>query len=137
VYQIAGNRSILARIFIGVVLFFNLQAAVFFIFNPTTYAPGFELSGEAGSKLVQGMGILFLMWNVPYGFTLYNPIRFKISLLQAVIMQSIGFFGESILWLTLSDGHTALNATVVRFMAFDGSGLALLLIAFLLVRQRN
>lgn len=127
-------RTLLAKVLIGLVLFFNLQAAVYFILDPGGYAAGFELSGIAGEKAVQGVGILFLMWNVPYVFALLDPVRHRISLASAVIMQAIGLTGETILLLTLPDGHAVLSSSILRFIAFDGFGLTALITAWLLSR---
>jgi len=132
-----SNRINLARGLIALVLFFNLQAAILFIVSPAAYTAGFEMSGLVGQKLVQGMGILFLMWNVPYIWALLHPVRNRISLISAVIMQAIGFFGESLLWISLPAGHEALNATVIRFMAFDGGGLLALIFALLITRKQR
>lgn len=118
-----------ARILIGAVLLINLQAAVVFVLNPTAYTPGFEVSGVPGNKLVQGMGILFLMWTVPYFFAFFQPVRNKVSLITAVMMQAIGVMSESLLLLTLPEGHLPLVNTAQRFIAFDAAGLAALLIA--------
>lgn len=129
-------RLWLARIFIGLVTFFNLQAAFLFLFSPQTYAPGFELSGAAGSAMVQGMGLLFAMWNVPYVFALLDPIRNRRSLLEAVIMQAIGVVGESALLWTMPGAHPLIHASVLRFIVFDGSGLVLLLLAWRVTRRK-
>lgn len=131
------TRNLIARVLIGLVLFFNLQAAVYFILDPGGYAAGFELSGISGEKAVQGVGILFLMWNVPYVFALLDPVRHRISLASAVIMQAIGLIGESLLLLTLPDGHEVLSSSILRFIAFDGFGLAALVIAWLLSRPSD
>ncbi|MHB0967038.1 MAG: hypothetical protein ACYC36_11365 [Bellilinea sp.] len=131
------GRINIARLLIGLVIFFNLQAAFLFIINPAAYSTGFEVSGVVGEKLVQGMGILFLMWNVPYIYALTNPIRHRTSLYQAIIMQAIGVVGETILWLTLPSGHPAMESTVVRFAIFDGSGLIALCAALWITRRRS
>jgi len=133
----AGSGRInIARLLIGLVIFFNLQAAFLFIINPAAYSAGFEVGGIVGEKLVQGMGILLLMWNVPYIYALIDPIRHRTSLHQAIIMQAIGVVGETILWLTLPPGHPAMENTVVRFAIFDGSGLIGLWVAFWITRSR-
>lgn len=124
-----------ARILIGLVTFFNLQCAVVFLFNPGGFAPAFELNGYQGQVVISSLGILFLMWNVPYLFALYNPLKNRTSLIQAVIMQTVGFAGESLLWLNAPTGHNLMQASILRFMVFDGLGLILLLAAFLLVRN--
>ncbi|MHB8775350.1 MAG: hypothetical protein ACYC6U_09620 [Bellilinea sp.] len=133
----AGSGRIhIARLLIGLVIFFNLQAAFLFIINPAAYSAGFEVGGIVGEKLVQGMGILFLMWNVPYIYALIDPIRHRTSLHQAIIMQAIGVVGETILWLTLPPGHPAMSSTVIRFAIFDGSGLIALCAALWITHLR-
>lgn len=133
--QLYSDRMTIARVLIGMVLFFNIQAAFVFIINPTAYTAGFEVNGVPGEKLVQGMGILFLMWNVPYIFALIHPVRHRISLLSAIIMQAIGVAGESILLATLPAGHSMLTGTALRFIVFDGVGLMLLGIAWIITRH--
>ncbi len=128
-------RLWLARFFIFVVFFFNVQCAAVFLAAPQAYAPGFELAGPAGEGMVRGLGVLFLMWNVPYAVALWNPLRFRISLVEAVAMQIIGVTGETLLLAALPAGHDVLRASVTRFIAFDASGMALLLIAFWLVAR--
>ena len=134
----AGSGRInIARLLIGLVLLFNLQAAMIFILNPGPYTGGFEISGVAGEKIVQGMGILFLMWNVPYAFALIHPLRHRTSLIQAVIMQAIGVIGETALRLILPPGHLALEQTAERFILFDAAGLMALLAAAWITRPHR
>ena len=128
-------RLWLARLFIAVVFFFNVQCAVLFLFQPSSYAPSFEMSGTVGEGMLRGMGVLFLMWNVPYAFALYHPLRQRTSLLQAVIMQAIGVLGESLILAGLPAGHSQLTASILRFILFDAGGLLLLLAALLLARK--
>lgn len=125
--------TIFARILIGIVTLLNLQAAFQFMIWPSKYAPGFELGGSAGDAVIRGMGLLFLMWNIPYLFAVTDPVRRFVSLVEAVIMQAIGVFGESALLLTLKGEHPQIHASVLRFILFDGAGLVLLLIALTLV----
>ncbi len=122
-----------ARGLVGAVFLMNVQAALTFVLQPGAYAPGFELSGAVGDGMVQGMGILFLMWNVPYAVALSHPLKRWVSLLEALGMQAIGFFGETLLLLGLPAGHAAWVDTLGRFILFDGLGLALLVIALWLV----
>ena len=58
---------------IGLVLFFNVQAAAAFIGAPARYAASFELTGATGEAAVMGMAVLFLMWNVPYAVAEHTP----------------------------------------------------------------
>ena len=132
---------IIGRLLIGLVTFFNLQCALYFLFRPADYAPGFELTGVPGSAIVQGMGLLFIMWNIPYLFALVNPLKYTVSLVEAVIMQAVGVFGETILFLGLKSEHPLVRASVLRFIYFDGGGLVLLALALFLIlrfkRSRN
>lgn len=124
-----------ARALIAVVLIWNLQCAVAFLVSPEGFAPSFELEGEAGAVMVRSMGILFVMWNVPYAVALWHPGRHRRSLIEALVMQCLGVVGEGLLWVTLSPGHDALRRTAWRFTLFDGAGVVLLLLALLCVRR--
>ena len=128
---------IVARLLIGLVVFFNLQCAFYFMVYPADYAPGFELTGVPGNAIIQGMGLLFLMWNIPYLFALINPIKFHISLIEAVIMQAVGVVGETILLMVLKGEHPLIKASVLRFIFFDGAGLVVLFVALLIVLRHN
>ena len=130
--SISPLRLWLARLLIAYVLFVNVQSAVLFLLQPEAYAPGFELSGAAGAGMLRGMGLLFLMWNVPYAVALSHPVRRRVSLYEALVMQAIGLFGETYLLLSLPSGHPALVNSVGRFILFDGIGLAALVVALFL-----
>jgi hypothetical protein len=119
----------LARALIGFVFFFNVECAIAFLAAPQLYVPAFELSGAAGEGMLRGMGILFLMWNIPYAVALWNPVAQRRSLIEAAVMQAIGVVGETLLLLTFPAGHAVIHDSVTRFILFDGSGLVLLLIA--------
>jgi len=122
-------RLWVGRVLIGAVILWNVQCAIAFLAAPGTYAPGFELSGPAGEAMVRGLGVLFLMWNVPYVVALLHPVRHRTSLYEAVVMQAIGLAGESLILWALGAGHSAVNRTLLRFIAFDGAGLVLLALA--------
>ncbi len=117
-----SHVAIIPRVLIGVVLLLNVQCAVLFLAAPGLFAPGFELSGIPGDMMVRGMGILFLMWNIPYGFALSDPWKRKISLVEAVLMQASGLVGECMLVLSLPSGHAWLRSTGLRFIYFDAGG---------------
>ncbi len=123
----------LARLLIAIVLAWNVQCALAFIIAPDAYAPGFELAGAPGSAAVRGMGVLFLMWNVPYAVALSHPLRCRISLYEALAMQTIGLLGESFIYLTLPVAHVVVRASIARFIAFDGAGVVLLALAAVMV----
>lgn len=134
------NQSVklnLARALIGVVLLVNVQSALSFLIWPSAYAGGFELSGEVGDAMLRGMGVLFLMWNVPYAVALWHPIRHRISLYEAVAMQTIGLVGETFIYTSLPAVHSLARASLARFIVFDSLGLLFLVAAVWLIRMRR
>jgi hypothetical protein len=130
-------RPWIARLLIGIVTAWNLQAAFAFILSPGGFAQAYELSGMAGESAIRGFGILFLMWNVPYLFAVKDPIRYRLALTFALLMQLLGVIGESYIFSTLTVDHVLLRNSVLRFIAFDGTGLVLLGIAYLTVKVRG
>lgn len=129
------TRTWIARGFIGLVLFFNIQSALVFLAFPDQYSMGFQLSGVIGSGVVRGYGLLFLMWNVPYMIAFTHPIHRRVSLYEAVLMQSIGLVGETILLATFPDGYPGIQQTISRFIFFDGFGFLALVIAAWMTRR--
>jgi hypothetical protein len=130
-------RIWLTRAFIAPVVFFNLQCSLAFLLMPASYAPSFDLFEPTGIYIIQGLGLLFLMWNIPYLVALINPQKYIISLIEAAIMQAIGVIGETILFSTVPSGYLALRVSVFRFIVFDGCGLVLLFIALLISHVRK
>ena len=135
--SVSPLRLWISRLLIAYVLFVNLQSAVLFLLQPQVYAPSFELSGVAGEGMLRGMGLLFLMWNVPYAVALSHPVRRRISLYEAIIMQAIGLFGETFILFGLPPGHLTLVDSLGRFILFDGIGLAALVVALFLTLNLN
>ena len=129
-------RLNLGRILISLVLAMNVHCGIVFVSNPHKYATAYELSGIPGEAAIQGFGILFLMWNIPYLVALINPRAQRISLYQAIIMQSIGLFGESYIYLTLPLGHPTLSNSIFRFIVFDGGGLLALVLTLIITREK-
>lgn len=121
-----------ARVLISIVVFFNLQCSLAFLLTPEKYAPSFNLIDLPGIYMIQGLGLLFLMWNVPYLVALFNPQKHFIALIESIIMQAIGVVGESILLTRIPSGYALLHNSVTRFILFDASGLFLLFTALLL-----
>lgn len=119
----------ISRILIILVLLDNFQAALQFMFAPGGFVNAFDLSGAAGTLAIQSMGILFLMWCIPYIFAAIHPIRHRVSLIEAVIMQAIGLIGEGILFYNLPSGMQNTPLSLQRFMIFDATGLIFLLAA--------
>jgi hypothetical protein len=130
-----SNRLLHTRLLIGLVLFFNLQAAIVFITNPIAYLGAFELEGIPGQAALRGTGILFLMWNVPYVVALSHPVQRRVSLYEAIAMQAIGLIGESLLLGGLPPGHETLRTSIMRFILFDSAGLAMLIAAWGFTRK--
>lgn len=130
--SIPVQRLWLGRLLIGAVVFSNLQCALAFIINPSPYLNAYQLSGIPGLKAIQGFGILFVMWNVPYIVAIIHPCKYRLSLYEAFTMQSIGLLGESYLLVNLSPLYPNLAASILRFIVFDGIGLAALLVALLI-----
>jgi hypothetical protein len=125
-----------ARLLIAVVVAWNLECALVFLLNPDMFAPGFELAGIPGAAAVRGFAVLFIMWNIPYLVALWRPQRHRLSLWEALAMQTVGVIGESFILLSLPAGHLALQASLLKFIAFDGSGVVLLIGAILLEHMK-
>ena len=128
-------RNWIARLLIFLVVADNFQAAILFLFHPESVAPSFELAGVIGDSIIQGIGLLFLMWCVPYVVALINPARHRLSLLEATIMQAMAFAGETMLMVLLPVKLPDLECAVLKFMIFDLAGLVLLLLASWLTRK--
>lgn len=125
----------LARMLIGMVLVINVWCALAFLIWPGTYAGSFELSGAVGDAMLRGLGILFLMWNVPYAVAVCHPIRYRVSLLEALAMQTIGLIGESYIYISLPIINSLTRSSLERFIFFDSLGLLLLVGAVWLTRR--
>ncbi len=128
------NHLWLSRLLIGAVLLVNLQCALAFLRQPQAYMAGFGLAGAAGAGMTRALGLLFVMWNVPYGFACVHPIKYRTSLIETLIMQTIGLLGETLIFITEDFQNPVIRVTVGRFILFDGAGLLLLLLAFALTR---
>jgi hypothetical protein len=126
----------LPRALIAIVLLWNLQCAAVFLVDPASYLSIFELAGVPGQTAIRGIGILFLMWNVPYAVAAWHPVRHRTSLQETLAMQAIGLAGEGALWLMLPPAHADVRLSILRFICFDAAGLVLLLAAWSLVRRR-
>jgi hypothetical protein len=128
------KREMIAKVMIAIVLVWNLQCALVFILNPAGHMGGFGLEGLAGAQMVRAMGLLFVMWNVPYAFALADPVRNRVSLIEAVVMQTIGLTGEMLILLLGGPYPPVIEAILMRFILFDGVGLILLIGALCLAR---
>ncbi len=133
----ATTRLWTSRGLIGLVLFANVQCALAFLAAPARYAPAYELAGAVGAAAIQGYAVLFLMWNVPYLIGFANPVRYRVSLLEAVAMQALGVIGESYIWVQLPAQFPTLRASILRFILFDAAGLLALLLAAWITRPKT
>lgn len=120
----------ITRLAVGVVFIINLSCALDFILRPARYVGGFEVSGVVGTTLVQGFGILFLMWNATYPAVILRPLAHRTLFGVILLQQLIGVAGESWLYFQLPAGHASLQATGLRFILFDGLGLVLMSAAY-------
>lgn len=121
----------LARLSIAIVTAWNLQCAVVFLLNPTAYMPGFELNGLPGQVALRGMAVLFVMWSIPYLVALWNPLRHRLSLWEALAMQLVGLAGESLILTGIPQAYPSLQQSICKFILFDGLGVGLLAVAVL------
>ena len=128
-------RIWLSRLLIGIVTAWNLQAAVIFIISPQSFVHAYELSGEVGEAAVRGVGVLFLMWNIPYLFAVFDPVRYQLAVTFALLMQFTGLIGESYILSTVGIEHAILRTSILRFIAFDGVGLILLFFAWMFLKR--
>ena len=85
--------------------------------------------------MLRGLGVLFVMWNVPYVVALWHPIHHRISLYEAQAMQTIGLVGETLIYFSLPTGYDILRASISRFIILDLVGLVLLIFAALITRK--
>ncbi len=125
------------RILILCVFAVNIQCAAAFLLIPASFAPSFELSGPVGEAMLRGLGVLFLMWNVPYLVAAWQPQQHRLSLAEAVAMQAIGVIGETAIWLALPLEHAVVRLSLLRFILFDSAGLVFLLAAAWVTRVKN
>jgi hypothetical protein len=129
------SRLWFARILIGLVFFFNVQSGFAFILDPGKYASSYQLVGIPGFTAIQGFGILFLMWNVPYFVALLHPKKYWIPLLEAIVMQFIGLIGESWILVNLPPQNLILGKSIHRFITFDAAGFVLLMLSMWLTKK--
>ena len=126
----------ITRLLVAIVIFINLQAAVQYLLNPNAYSGAFELEGIPGMAAVMGVGILYVMWQVPYVFAAINPAAHRLSMTEAVLMQAIGLLGETWLRSRIPVEHTVLRNSILRYIVFDAGGLVLLAVAWSLVNKK-
>jgi len=123
------SSLIISRALIALVLLVNLLCAFQFLISPSNFQRSFELAGLSGEAVLRGIGVLFVMWNVPYISAFIHPVRNRVSLFEAVVMQACGLTGEVLILFTLPTHSGLLTGSLQRFIYFDGAGLILLLVA--------
>jgi hypothetical protein len=134
--QRKARKIWIARVLVAIVIFINLQAAVQYLLDPNAYSSAFELEGIPGMAAVMGVGILYVMWQVPYIFAAINPVAYRLSLTEAVLMQAIGLLGETWLRSRIPVEHIVLRNNILRYIFFDAGGLVLLVVAWTLVNKK-
>ena len=132
----SAGRIWIARLLVVVVFVINVMAAVQFVVWPEAYVAAYQLEGLAGPAIVRSFGICFLMWNATYPPVIVHPDRYRVLFGVVIAQQAIGFVGESLLLVGLGTGLEMLASSIMRFAAFDGAGLVLLVVAFALTRRR-
>ncbi|MBN1231652.1 MAG: hypothetical protein JXA19_07320 [Anaerolineales bacterium] len=125
----------IARILILILLVINLQVAFAYFLHPADYTFSFELTGTPGIAVVQGYGVLFIMWNIPAILAILHPQRHRSALIAAILMQVVGLVGELFILVSIPEGYPIARATIHRFVFFDSTGVVLLLFAFFLSRN--
>ncbi len=130
------SREWVIRLPVLIVFLSNLSAALPFLLVPDRFTASFELDGEVGAVMVRSIGLLFLMWIIPYVPILLSPERSPSCLWVILVQQLLGLGGESWMWLR-TEGHAVLRATGARFIFFDSVGLALLVVALWLSRSHS
>jgi hypothetical protein len=122
-------RTWIGRLLILIVIAWNIQAAIFLLINSSVIATSIEIPQIAGPSLIRGIGVLFIMWNIPYLFAAAHPVRFRISLVESLLMQFIALAGELILLSVSPIIPPALQNIFTIYSRFDAAGMALLLAA--------
>lgn len=130
----AALRVWAARLLVGLISGFSLQAAFSFLLSPQDFTYAYELSGAAGEAAVRGAGAFFLVWNVPYLFAVFDPARYRLGLYFALLMQTVALLGGIYVFVNLPNENEVLAATLIRFLVFAALGWALLLAAYWLVK---
>ncbi|MBN1318039.1 MAG: hypothetical protein JXA42_21330 [Anaerolineales bacterium] len=139
--MIRDRWLLLSRLAVVSVLVWHLSAAIPFTLHPETFITSFgvEGCGVGGTVMVRGLGVAFLMWQIPYLPVIWHPARQKTCFGCVLGMQVVGLLGELLMLIDLPSGNPALLATGWRFVFFDGTGLLLLGFAYtglLLKRQK-
>lgn len=122
------------RLVFACVFAVNVHCALSFLLTPESFVAGFMLqdAGQVGRTAVAGLGIAFLMWNATYPMFIAFPARYPVLGWIVLAQQAIGLLGETYLYICSSAAGALepLRASILRFMVFDGAGLAAMGAAF-------
>jgi len=124
-----------SRLLILAVAAWNIQAAAVLLLQTELISSGLDLDGPTGMAVTRGIGLLFLMWNIPYLVAAIHPIRHRFSLYEAFAMQLIGLVGEIVILLTTPNLSIAIVNTLNTYIYFDAAGLGLLVLAAYISRR--
>lgn len=131
----AKAPEIVTRIAFTAVFALNVMCALQFIVAPGEYVGAYQLEGTGAEAAIRGFGIVFLMWNATYPLFILKPSKYLALGAVILVQQLIGCIGETCILLTLPPEGTALLASSIqRFIAFDGGGLIVMLVAYLWLR---
>jgi len=122
-----------ARIAVALVFIINIQSALQFIFTPERFMASYalDIAGVSGMVALQGLGVAFLMWNATYPLVIVHPWRFRIIYAIVLIQQALGLIGETGILLSRHRLPEILTSSILRFIVFDGTGLVLMLAAYI------
>lgn len=123
-----------ARAAFAVVFCWNVLCALQFVIDPASYAGAYQLDGAPGAAAIRGLGVAFLMWNTTYPLFILQPWRYRVLGGVILVQQAVGLVGELAILGSLPAGCEVLAASIARFAAFDGAGLALMGAAFIALR---
>lgn len=132
-----AKRIWIARLLVAGVFFVNVQCAVQFIIWPDAYVAAYQLEGASTEAIARSFGICFLMWNATYPPVIARPDRHRALFGVILAQQAIGLVGETALCISLGPDLTMLASSIQRFIMFDGAGLVLLAIAFVMTKPRS
>lgn len=130
-----GNKSRIVtwvtRVCFAIVFAWNIECALSFVISPEAFTSGFQVQSVPGIAAVRGLGTAFLMWNATYPLFIINPQKYKALGGVIIAQQIIGLVGELYILLTLpGEGYALLAGSITRFVAFDATGLVMMLVSF-------
>ena len=123
----------LARLAVAIVFVVNVKCAFQFLINPEGSMGSFELFGEVGMATIRGIAVTFLMWNATYPLVILNPLRHHVLFAVVLAQQLIGLIGESYILFTIGVEHVLLREAILRFIAFDGFGLVIMALTYIVL----